>query len=274
MARRVGEVLQAPLRNICRPVTAEEIAHYDQHGWAMLRRLIDPAIIASVLSIARERMGSDGDSNEPFGRNISYFNATGAGGLFIPQMRSLMEACGREAKSLLGRRKDPGVRYFTDVFATKLPSGRVTRNAGNGATSFHQDFISFGVDRSGGMTFWIPLEAYGPDAGTMSFISGSHRLGALGGFLTGTGDLLRDLPELEELQMTEPMRYGLGDVSVHSHMTVHGAGKNTTECPRWAYLITVNPADAVWTGAQLEAFDPTGMTPYRPFDDQRFPVLA
>src|SRR3546814_8062823 len=33
-------------------------------------------------------------------------------------------------------------------------------NAWNGPTAFHQDFITFGVDRSGGMTFWIPLEAY------------------------------------------------------------------------------------------------------------------
>ena len=274
MTGSVSEVLRASLPGLCRPVTADEIAHYHEHGWVMLRSLVDPAIIAGVLSIARERMGSDGDSNEPFGRDISYFNATGAGGLFIPELRSLMEACSREAASLMARRNPPGIRYFTDVFATKLPSGHRTRNAGNGATSFHQDFISYGVDRSGGMTFWIPLEAYGPEAGTMTFVSGSHRLGALGGFLTGTGDLLRDLPELQELQLSEAMRYGLGDVTVHSHMTVHGAGKNLTDNPRWAYLITINPADAVWTGAQLEAFDPVGMTPYQTFDDQRFPVLA
>ena len=41
------------------------------------------------------------------------------------------------------------------------------------------------VDRSGGMTFWIPLEAYGPDAGTMKFISGSHRAG--GRFVVASG---------------------------------------------------------------------------------------
>lgn len=57
-------------------------------------------------------------------------------------------------------------------------------------------------------------------------------------------------------------------------MTVHGAGKNPTDRPRWAYLITVNPADAVWTGAPPEAFDTTRMTPYEPFDEVRFPILA
>lgn len=268
-----GAVLETPVR-MCRPVTADEIAHYQQHGWVKLDRFIDPAAIDEILRIARERMGEDGDSNEAYGRDVAYFNAEGGGGLGVPTMRSLMEACAENAKLLMDRRRDPGIRYFTDVFATKLPSAWTTRNAGNGPTAFHQDFISFGVDRSGGMTFWVPLEAYGPESGTMSFVGGSHRVGVLGGFTTGTGDLLEDLPELKELPLSGPMRYEVGDVTVHSHMTVHGAGKNRTQRPRWAYLITVNPADAVWTGAQLEAFDPAGMTPYQPFDEERFPILA
>lgn len=259
---------------MCRQVTPGEIAHYQNHGWVKLERFIDPDTVGEVLRIARGRMGDDGDSNEAYGRNVAYFNAEGGGGLADRTMRALMEGCGENAKLLMDRRRDPGIRYFTDVFAAKLPSSWTTRNAGNGPTSFHQDFISFGVDRSGGMTFWVPLESYGPESGTMAFVSGSHRMGVLGGFMTGTGDLIEDLPELRELPQSGPMRYEVGDVTVHSHMTVHGAGKNLTDRPRWAYLITVNPADAVWTGAQLEAFDPTGMTPYEPFDDARFPILA
>jgi hypothetical protein len=228
--------------------------------------------VGRILAVARGRMGEDGDSNEPYGRNVEYFNAEGGGGLAHPVMRRLMEACSENAKLLMDRRPAPAIRYFTDVFATKLPAARVTRNDGNGPTSFHQDFISFAVDRSGGMTFWIALEAYRPDAGTMCFVSGSHQKGVLGSFVRG--DLLQNLPELQELPLSEPMTYEVGDVTVHSHMTVHGAGKNQTDKPRWAYLITVNPADAVWTGAPPEAFDPTGMTPYQPFDDSRFPVLA
>src|SRR3546814_1254752 len=47
---------------------------------------------------------------------------------------------------------------FSDFFAPKLPAAKKTRNAGNGATSFHQDYITFAVDRTGGMTFWLALE--------------------------------------------------------------------------------------------------------------------
>src|SRR3546814_7508489 len=65
--------------------------------------------------------------------------------------------------------------WSSDVCSSDLES----RHGGNGPTAFHQDFITFAVDRSGGMTFWFPLEAYGPESGTMSFVNGSHRLGVM-----------------------------------------------------------------------------------------------
>jgi ectoine hydroxylase-related dioxygenase (phytanoyl-CoA dioxygenase family) len=190
-------------------------------------------------------------------------------------MRRLIEKIGCNAKALMARKADTGVRYFTDFFAPKLPAAKKTRNMGNGATSFHQDFITFAVDRSGGMTFWIPLEAYGPDAGTMSFLNRSHRLGVLGNYTSYGGKDIRDVfPELRDCEESPQIDYALGDVTVHSHLMVHGAGKNLTDRPRWAYLVLPQPADAVWNGAPPEAFDPTGMTPYAPFDDARFPIIA
>ncbi len=46
-----------------------------------------------------------------------------------------------------------------------------------------------------GMTFWFPLEAYGPDAGTMSFVNASHRAGVLGDCTTyGGGDAATPSP--------------------------------------------------------------------------------
>ena len=113
-----------------------------------------------------------------------------------------------------------GVRYYSDFFVPKLPSSKESRHGGNGPTAFHQDFITFAVDRSGGMTFWFPLEAYGPEAGTMSFVNGSHRAGVLGDYTTyGDGDALDVFPELRELEMSEPMTYEVGDITVHTHLT-------------------------------------------------------
>jgi hypothetical protein len=259
----------------CRSVTAEEIAHYREHGWAKLDGFVDPAVVRQLLEIARQRMGDDADSNPAYGLNQPYFNAEYGGLTGHPAVRPLLDAVGRNAKPLMNRKSGVGVRYFTDFFAPKLPSGKQTKNAGNGPTAFHQDFITFAVDRTGGMTFWVALEDYGPEFGTMSFVSGSQKLGVMGSYHTyGGGDALDVFPELRDLPMSDPMHYRVGDVTVHSHLTIHGAGKNLTDRPRWAYLMLVQPADACWNGAPPEAFDTTGMTVNQRLDDERFPLLA
>lgn len=260
---------------LCRSVTAEEIAHYQENGWVKLKKFIRPEITELLLGIARQKMGDDGDSNAAYGLNQPYFNAEYMGGLQHARIRPFLEGLGKNASALLARRNGVGIRYFSDFFAPKLPSSKETKNAGNGPTAFHQDFITFAVDRTGGMTFWIPLEAYGPDAGTMSFINRSHRMGVMGSYHTYDGGDVRDVfPELNDLEMTKAMEYELGDVTVHSHLTIHGAGKNMMDKPRWAYIFLAQPADVCWNGAPSEAFDPTGMTLNQRLDDERFPVIG
>lgn len=261
----------------CRAVTQEEIDHYQEFGWVKLKGFIEPETIAALLAKAKGLMGEDGDSNPNYGISIPYFNAQGASGYQDPEVRPMLEGVGRAAKSLMNRKASYGVRLFSDFFAPKLPAAKKTRNMGNGPTSYHQDFITFSVDRSGGMTFWIPLEAYGADAGTMSFYEKSHRFGVLGNYTNYDGKAINEVyPELNELRVTEPVEYEVGDVTAHNHLMVHGAGMNTLDRPRWAYLVLPQPADAVWTGAPPEAFDPTAhnMTPYGKFPDDGFPIIA
>lgn len=261
----------------CRAVTPEEVAHYKEKGWVQLKQFIAPDQIAVLLRKAQGVMGEDGDSNPAYGIDQPYFNAQAASGYEDPAVQPMLEGIGRAAKALMARKAGTKVRLFNDFFAPKLPAGKQTRNQGNGPTSFHQDFITFAVDRTGGMTFWIPLEAYGPQAGTMSFIEGSHRLGVLGNYTSYDGKDIREVwPELDELPMTEQITYELGDITVHSHLTVHGAGANGLDRPRWAYLVLPQPADARWNGAPPEAFVPDahGMTPYGTFPDDAFPIIG
>jgi len=258
----------------CRAVTAEEVAHYREHGWVKLKRFVDPELIAMLLKLARKELGEDGDTTNPYNIPQAYFNVAYGGGLNIPPIRALLERVGQNAARLLNRR-GIGVRYFSDFFAPKLPANKQTKNAGNGPTAFHQDFITFAVDRSGGMTFWFALEDYSPEAGTMSFVSGSQKLGVMGSYHTyGGGDALDVFPELRDLKMSEAMTYAVGDVTVHSHLTIHGAGTNQMDKPRWSYIVLVQPEDVCWNGAPPEAFDPTGMKPNQRLDDARFPILG
>ena len=241
-------------------------------------------VVKLVLKSALERMGEDADSNAVIDiigpgveKKIAYFNAEYGGGLENPPVRSLIEHVGKSGQALMSRSRSVGVKYFSDFYAPKLPSSKQAKHGGNGPTSFHQDFINFSVDRSGGMTFWLSLEDYGPEFGTMSFVNGSHRLGVLGNYRTYRKgeDLLDIYPNLRtEQTISEPMSYAAGDVTVHSHMTVHGAGANLTDRPRWAYLMLVQPADACWIGAPAEAFDTAGMEINQPLPEDRFPTLA
>lgn len=259
---------------VCRSVTKEEIDHYQEHGWVKLKQFIDTDRIKTILSIARGIMGDDGDSNGASKEGLSYFNAEYVGGLQYPEMRELIGEVGRNVERLMNRASSPGVRYYMDIFTPKLPSSKPSKHGGNGATNFHQDFISMAVDRSGGVSCWIPLESYGPDSGTMSFVSRSHRLGVMGDYKTyGDAGIFGAYPELNELEKTEPMSYEVGDITIHSHMTIHGASSNVTDRPRWSYILLIQPADIHWTGQPCANFDPAGMVPWGPFDNERFPIL-
>jgi ectoine hydroxylase-related dioxygenase (phytanoyl-CoA dioxygenase family) len=109
----------------------------------------------------------------------------------------------------------------------------------------------------------------------MSFVNGSHRAGVLGDYTTyGGGDALDAFPELHELKMSEPMNYELGDITVHTHLTVHGAGPNLMDQPRWAYILVTQPSDVCWNGSPCPNFDSTSMKPWEPLGDERFPVIS
>jgi ectoine hydroxylase-related dioxygenase (phytanoyl-CoA dioxygenase family) len=125
------------------------------------------------------------------------------------------------------------------------------------------------------MTMWFPLEAYGPESGTMSFVNKSHLGGVRGDYTTyGDGDALTAFPELNDLEMSEAMTYELGDISVHTHLTIHGSGPNMTDKPRWGYLLVTTPEDACWNGAPCPNFDTSSMKPWQRLGDERFPVIA
>ena len=268
----------------CRSVTADEVEHLHEYGWVKLTQFVDPDVVHAMLERAREVMGDDADSNpiSPFleaavadGKpGLEYFNAQRSSGLEHPVLRPLIHDVGKGAQRLQGRGAI-GARYYQDLFVPKLPSSHASRHGGNGPTAYHQDFITFAVDRSGGMTFWFPLEAYGPDAGTMCFVNGSHRAGVLGDYTTyGGRDALDVFPELRALEISEPLTYEVGDISVHTHLTIHGAGANLLNRPRWAYIVITQPSDVCWNGSPCPNFDYTTMKPWEPFGDERFPVIS
>ncbi len=259
-----------------REVTVDEIAHYQQHGWVKLARFIPMGHIESLLAYAKENMGEKGDRNAP-PKAFAYFNPLTIRGLDKPIFDPVIRHVGRNARALMARKTDVGVRYFTDFYNVKLPQDDSNETGGQGKSDWHQDYAAAASDRSGGMVFWIALDHLLPEKGTMAFLNGSHRFGAMGHFTTYGKDnnLIDSYPELlDSCSSSGEQTYEPGDVTVHSNLTVHAAGINITTGPRWTYTVIVNPADACWTGGPADAFDTAGLQYLKPMDDVRFPVIG
>ncbi|GAA1845863.1 phytanoyl-CoA dioxygenase family protein [Actinomadura bangladeshensis] len=258
-----------------RPITEEHAAAYRENGWVKVPGFVDPDTAGGMLEVARRYAAGDvttshrdlamwrewrfvarDDAAEPF-RSLAYAPRSG-------HAVSRLEGHGG------------GIRYWNDMITCKRPS--VAKN-GSSATGWHQDFPNHPIDRVGGATVWIALDDVVPEQGSMSFLSGSQRAGPLGrtyssGARTGGLDLREQYPWLSErFPVSPPLALQPGDATFHHPLTVHGAGANLTDRPRWSFIVMYVPADSVYTGATYPATDDLGLHPGAPFDHPAFPVV-
>jgi hypothetical protein len=246
---------------LMRDVTDDEVAFYQENGWAKLEGLITPELATQMVDAVREQM-EDGDAEAGEG-------SVDAGGKVhdrtvwrdwhfpgrddgIEPFRSLAYSreIGHNAQRFQGR--EVGINYHADMMAVKMPSGHVA----SGPTGFHQDWVNFPFDRIGFLTFWIALDDIPPERGSMRFLSGSHQAGPLGKMGLISGPEIPDYyPHLKErYPLSAPVHLHAGDATVHNGMVVHGAPPNATDKPRWAAIFSYHPSDTCYTGAPHHIF--------------------
>ena len=129
----------------------------------------------------------------------------------------------RTAAALLGV---PSVRLYHDQALCKEPGG--------GRTPWHQDQYYWPMDTDRTITMWMPLVDVPDEIGSMTFATGSHRLGDL------RGHAISDASDAEFAAMIEAEQipthtYGslrAGDATFHAGWTVHSAGPNPTDLLR------------------------------------------
>jgi hypothetical protein len=263
-----------------REVTTDEVAHFHEHGWAMLRGLVAPAVCAEILSGLKELMGKHGDRPPAMGTGttgsfqpggfFSDYTRPSENNDFIREVAHAREA-GHNGQLMLGR--DVPVRFWVDLGACKLPEGRPTElGGGSGPTAWHQDF-EMPFDRTGATcNFWLALVDMEPEMGTMRFMSGSHHEGALGRMRGET--LFETYPGLRErYPVSDPISYSVGDATVHHPLILHSAGANETSQPRWAYIRVYMAADTLYNGATYRWTDDLGLANLSTFDHPRFPLV-
>src|SRR3954447_4057756 len=140
-----------------RDVTDEEVAHYRQNGWVLLRELVPAALAAERGETVRAAI-EQGNADMVVGQHVSgghvrdradrrdwHFVARDEG---LEPFRSVAYArqIGKNAQRFIGR--DVPVNYHADLMAVKMPEG----HAASQPTGFHQDWVNFPFDRIGFLT--------------------------------------------------------------------------------------------------------------------------
>lgn len=154
------------------------------------------------------------------------------------------------AAALLGVER---VRLYHDQALCKEPGG--------GRTPWHQDQFYWPMDTDQTITMWMPLVDVPAEVGSMTFVTGSHRMGDL------AGQAISDESDAEFAALIAERDlpcdgYGAvaaGDATFHAGWTVHSAGPNATDQLR-SVMTVIYVAD----GARVR----TELSTHQDFDRQ------
>ncbi len=270
------DVARAP--DPIREPTRAEVEAFSENGWVQLEGLLTPETAAGILSRVQSRMGADataevrGDYSaagapETLQRAWRNYDSPSSDDEWVHSV-CFSDGLSRVTTRLMG---DRDARFLADSVLCKLPAAMA-----GGRTPWHNDLMTFPLDRAGSLTIWIALVGCPPEKGTLRYLSGSHRERPLGRYAQRDDgiDMVGDHPWLtERYEECPPLHLRAGDALVHDMMTVHSARVNTTDAPRWVYATHRFPADALYTGAPQRFFDGLGLALNQPVDHPSFPLL-
>lgn len=266
MAINISDKLQV------RSVTEREVTEFAEDGWVKLPGLIDPASAASLLERAKCLLGRDGGApgagsttQKEFGWFRVHSNTSRVDERFAAINSS--PELGRNIARLFGR--DSSIRAMNDSLIVKLPAPTGLGNA----TDMHQDTRQHMFVEGNTVNLWLALDEVTPEMGAMEFYSRSHRLGNMGNLLdpdvkAGWSDRLE-----YDCEHSGPVHLHPGDATIHTNFTVHTAGPNVGNRPRWAWGAMFLPGDALYTGARSPLTDGKGLEPFGPIAHPDFPII-
>jgi hypothetical protein len=206
----------------------EETAHFRAQGFVTLRGLLSRDEVA--------------DMEEAFEAAIR--RATGHGsnavGIVSGRVDALVTVVSPEASApiLSSWRLVGEARRIMSVFF-EVPEGRLLcgwrcflKPSGGDVTPWHQDAAYRPPPYHGG-TVWLPLDPATTESGCLEYLPGSHRGPVLEHVLHGHHFVAE--PHGVNAAVNCPLN--VGDISVHTCLTVHRAGANRTARPRRAFAV-------------------------------------
>jgi hypothetical protein len=150
----------------------------------------------------------------------------------------LLETCREIASSIIGVRR-AWCRFDSAIY--KYP--------GAGSVSWHQDSALSTTRMSPhSVHFWIPLNDHASDSGCLVFLPGSHKNGAVAHHDAGGTGGVRKMAEPPDAAEVVSVPLSVGNLSLHSPLTIHGSDPNRGDTVRKA--ITLEFSAGPWSAAR------------------------
>lgn len=202
--------------------SAAERAHYHEHGWVVLRGMLDPTAVAAVREDVAAVLRARNMPDSFLAQSTEYL----AGSPLHRLVGSPM------LRRVAGGIMEGEAHLYMGFTAVKGP--------GQGEFTFHQDGQYTPFDGPG-LNCWFALVDCSPANGGLRMVSGTHRDGFVAWTESpscpGHRTLVKQPASWDEITMRA------GDCCVFDRATVHGSGPNRSADPRVAYAVQFHRSD-------------------------------
>lgn len=222
------------------PIDTELADGYRRDGHAVVRGLANAAEVAAyrpAILAACERLKYE---TRPLAERDTYGRA------FL-QYWGLMQEDERVRRFVLARRFARVAAELMGVPAVRVYHDQALfKEGGGGPTPFHQDQHYWPLATTDTITMWMPLVPVTEAIGSMTFVSGTHRLGFVGDFdisdesHAAVSRLIAD----HRLAQHSYGALAVGDATFHAGWTLHSAPGNPTDQVREVMTVIYYAADA------------------------------
>ncbi len=205
-------------------VPPEAAEDFRARGHTVLRGLASPAEVAAYRPAIEEAALRHAREKRPLAERDTYGQA------FL-QVPNLWRVDARVARFVLARRFARAAAALLGVPAVRLYHDQALfKEPGGGRTPWHQDQYYWPLEDGRTITLWMPLADVPAEVGSMTFASGSHRLGDLGArHISDASDAHFEAVVAERglaLETHGPL--AAGDATFHAGWTLHRAPANPT----------------------------------------------
>ena len=209
-------------------VPAERIEEYRDKGHTVLRGLASADEVAAYRPVIRSVALRENREGRPLDQRDTYGKA------FL-QVWNLWNVDEDVRRFTLARRFARVAADLLGVDAVRIYHDQALfKEGGGGPTPWHQDQFYWPLDSDRTITMWMPLVDVPAEVGTMTFVSGSHRLGYLGDYAISDESDAAFATMIEERGL-ELETYGAasaGDATFHAGWSLHSAPANPTQAMR------------------------------------------